>query len=475
MINIASIGTVFVILIILTCAYLSFKNVKKSVILYLFFLFLFPYSWSFTSVFHLYLQAGSKTVDLVELLFLYVLGLALAVIIHRRAVRVISRRQLLIHLLWLLTLLVFFVVGLLVNPARYVFADMRHLMYFGSIFFLITFIQTKKDLAAVLKGLIVAGLLFSGLDFAIYIGRQGLFSQVLKMTQWQRANRIGFTNSYLVFVIVPLAFNSKLFFDRQSWRMAAYAAALFLSATVVISKSVTMLAALLFVIAGALIAKLLGEWRRSLTKQRFYAGIVALFSIAALAAACVSLPAVQSSVVGELMLKAQLALSDPMQLTSWQSRKLTNAAAFAQFSQNPFGHGLGETFQTYIQTGASALTNALYVDQLFPTILVKMGVFGLAMFIFYQAAMLILLIRQAQAVRPSYRSFVFGLAAGYAAFFISAVSTSHLLLSPIVILTQQLLLAIAAVVCKPAESEQAIPIPIHQEERNAQIEKVSHG
>ncbi|WKB35554.1 hypothetical protein QS257_18940 [Terrilactibacillus sp. S3-3] len=145
MINIASIGTAFVILIILATLYLSFKNVKKSVNLYLFLLFLFPYSWSFTSVFHLYLQVGSKTVDLVELLFLYVFGLALATIIHQRAVHVISRRQLQIQLLWLLTILIFFVVGLLVNPVRYVFADMRHLMYFGSIFFLITFIQTKKE------------------------------------------------------------------------------------------------------------------------------------------------------------------------------------------------------------------------------------------------------------------------------------------------------------------------------------------
>ncbi|WKB35552.1 hypothetical protein QS257_18930 [Terrilactibacillus sp. S3-3] len=122
------------------------------------------------------------------------------------------------------------------------------------------------------------------------------------------------------------------------------------------------------------------------------------------------------------------------------------------------------------------MTNALYVDQLFPTLLVKMGIFGLAVFIFYQVAMLLLLVRQALSVRPSYRSFVFALAGGYAAFFISAVSTSHLLLSPMAILVQQLLLAIAAVVCKrPAESKGVIPLPIHPEERNAHIEKVSHG
>ncbi|WKB35553.1 hypothetical protein QS257_18935 [Terrilactibacillus sp. S3-3] len=155
------------------------------------------------------------------------------------------------------------------------------------------------------------------------------------MTQWQNANRIGFTNSYLAFVLVPLAFNSKLFFNRQAWRAAAYAAALSLGATVIISKSVTMLAALLFVTAAALITKLLIEWRHSLTKRRLYAGIVALLSAVALSAAFLSLPAVQSSAVGEVMLKAQLALSDPMQLTSWQSRQLTNGCCLRRIQPKP--------------------------------------------------------------------------------------------------------------------------------------------
>jgi hypothetical protein len=423
----------------------SFVNYRKSIYIFIATTFAIPFNWAINETFYLYINFGSFKLGIQELMFVYLLLLYFIYVIKYKKQIMGDKKIFTINIIWVCILAVYTFIGLSNNPLNYVFNDLTSLMYYLLIFLFLNFIFKMKDLEGLLKVIILASIVFSIVDIIIYLFKDSVFRTVLEATQWVDANRIGFTNSLLLVLLIPIALNFKSFLGKSKWSLYSKIAVALLFITVFFGKSVNVIVSVSFVLFFSIITKSIVE-QNKLTKTKIISWITVVCTVLVISVILVYSPSINYE--SEFSNKIIMAVNDPTQLTSWQSRLITNKYAFEEFKQNIMGFGLGKTFLTFIQTGEIAQVNALFVDNTLYTVLNKIGILGTLFYFFYLLIIMIVLLKNAASVRQRYKAIMYGLCGSYISLLISMVSTSQLFRSPLVIIILQLIIISSSVITK---------------------------
>lgn len=379
------------------------------------------------------------------MLFFLLLVSSFIIFVKNKQIVLPNKGYFYINVVWILLLFIYSIVGLRNNQLNYMFNDLRNIMFYGFVFIMFVYVFSKNNIFSLAKVIIVSVMLFSCIDILVYQFKDTLFADLTISAQWADDNRLGFTNSLVIIYLIPFVFfKDKLNLSRK-WIYFLYISVGASFITVIITKSVNLIVSVAFVIIFSLVLKYYVEKKSSyfnLFRKKLinYSVFLLILAIPLAAIFYYYLPRFDSSTIVTLYNKIYLAVIDPAQLNSWQSRLITNEYAFNEFKDNIWGYGLGKTFQTFIQTGDLASDNSMYVDNTFYTVVNKMGIIGAVFFYIYLLFSLLLLYKNAKKGESQYKGLLYSFLGAYGALLISMFSTSQMFRNPVVIILAQLIM-----------------------------------
>lgn len=344
------------------------KN-KNKIEVFLFFICALPFSRTTMIFFNLNFKIANNIIIIQEVLFAILFTSIIIELIKSRKIRTNRIKSILFrnYISLYIVFLIFIIVGLINNKTDYVLMDIRSIVYYLFMIILLFGSYNKKiSLNYICKGLIV----YSTIIILIITFRDSLFYDLIRTTQWENTTRIGYTNilMYIYIVIYSKEIENKKLY---------YATCILCSISLIISQSITVIIAI-FVLY--FINKILfnnSSIKKGIIHKKF--GVINIYIFITI----FLLIAIFFSIENETFLnnnmknildKIRLFLNGD--LASMQSRNITNGMALNQFWDNINGFGFGKTFVTYLQNGQVAQSEALFVDNLFITLLNKLGIIG---------------------------------------------------------------------------------------------------
>lgn len=408
------------IIFLLVVFFLTWKYNIKLVSIFLFVLFSIPNSWALIEKIHVYINlTRSIKINFAEMLFLVLsVWAAYRIFIKKEFPR--YKMFSISNLIWLTTLFVFAIVGFAKWKHHFVFDDLRLEMFWILPLILITFVQ-KPHIEGLIKTLISSSIIFSVFDIFIFLFKNSLFKDVYGSTSWVGANRIGFANSYLILLIIVILFNKMHLVFQKKWSYLLQASFVLLLVTVLLGRSVSMIFCTVFVLLTCIIINLVKNKKYktlSILSLIFLVMIISFFSF-------YNPNNDSNNLLLKTMNKVYFAVTNPYTLPSWRSRMITNNFAMHLFSKHPMGTGLGTTFVTFIQNGALAQKNALYVDNAAVTILVKLGIIGFLIFCINILIIGFIIIINILRSNKTLKTFQWSLLSVYLSLLSTMISTAH--------------------------------------------------
>lgn len=365
----------------------------QNLIYFLLFIFLtIPNSIQFLNFFGLYIKVGSINIYIYDFIFIsFIIFSIIRVCIRNLKISTkLFRKTDFICIVWLAVLLIYTMIGLKHNPYNYVFNDVRNLIYFLVLFILIILFDKENDFKMIMKISVLSAIFYTIINIIVFLFKDSLFYGILEQTQWVGANRLSFINTNLVFLIIPIYFNRHRIFEENRWYTLSIIAMVNLIICIIIGKNLTLGAIALFLIICNSVITQNTKLRTNFKKKYL---LISLFIIIMTVFLFIMKPNFANyakELIGEYGEKIERVIDGGFDnLNSWKSRKITNKYAFNIFEDKKMGYGLGKTFYTFIQNGDLADSNHMYVDSTIHTLLVKMGVIGLVVFLILYISYLI--------------------------------------------------------------------------------------
>ncbi|WP_212948173.1 hypothetical protein [Siminovitchia terrae] len=440
---------VFIIIILL--AFYSFTDVKKSMYFFIFILYSIPYSWPLAQKLGLYIPLGEVSLSVQELMFVYLLVLYFFYSLNRREIKIRGRALTFAYTCWLIILIVYLIVGFNNNPLSFVLSDLRRLMFYFFIFILFQFAWKKSDAKKIVYTLATSAITFGLINIVIFAFKDTYFLDFILETQWEGQNRIGFSNSLLLLILLPFIINIKDLGFKKKEKTTLYLATLILLLSMVFSRSINLFASVIIVAVLSIVSRLITKNRiesKNIVKVISASLIFSMLSISFLIMKDGETVNNKDTLINDFVTKISIVYKDPSSLNSWKSRMITNQYAKSEYNENIFGYGLGKTFKTFIQNGDLAQSNALFIDNTMYTVLNKVGILGSAVFFILLIIILVQLFINAKSSVEQYKSVQYSLVATYISLLLTMVSTAQIFINPLLIVLISIIILISFLLSK---------------------------
>lgn len=430
-----------IVFLIITLVY-SVKNIKYLVNAFLLILLSIPFNWAVFEYFKLYLKIGSTKVAAFEILFIALFVLSIVNILKSQKINIINRSFVSINIIWIGVIILFGFVGIFNNNLDYVINDIRNLCYYVFLLILININFNKNDLVKMLRTIITASIIFSIISILLFLFRTTVFYSILQSTQWEEAARLGFVNSFIIVIILPLAFIGEDLIGKK-WTKLARISTILLIITVIQSQSMTLIVTFVFLLFSLLLIKLFSK--KTFQYVKLLKTGISVLIIAPILYLLFNIFSKDNEVYIRLIDKINTILTDSSSLNSIQSRMITNNYNLVEIMENIWGYGLGKTFVTFIQNGEIAQLNAIYIDNTFYTVMMKLGIIGALIFIVYIVYCFKILLKHFTTLKAENKIFIISLAFSAFSLLSTFITTSQIFRNPIVYLLFQLIVFISII------------------------------
>ncbi|GIN90674.1 hypothetical protein J22TS1_17250 [Siminovitchia terrae] len=418
---------------------------------FIFILYSIPYSWPLAQKLGLYIPLGEVSLSVQELMFVYLLVLYFFYSLNRREIKIRGRALTFAYTCWLIILIVYLIVGFNNNPLSFVLSDLRRLMFYFFIFILFQFAWKKSDAKKIVYTLATSAITFGLINIVIFAFKDTYFLDFILETQWEGQNRIGFSNSLLLLILLPFIINIKDLGFKKKEKTTLYLATLILLLSMVFSRSINLFASVIIVAVLSIVSRLITKNRiesKNIVKVISASLIFSMLSISFLIMKDGETVNNKDTLINDFVTKISIVYKDPSSLNSWKSRMITNQYAKSEYNENIFGYGLGKTFKTFIQNGDLAQSNALFIDNTMYTVLNKVGILGSAVFFILLIIILVQLFINAKSSVEQYKSVQYSLVATYISLLLTMVSTAQIFINPLLIVLISIIILISFLLSK---------------------------
>ncbi|MFS0765090.1 hypothetical protein ABC374_16760 [Peribacillus sp. 1P06PB] len=367
-------------------------------------------------------------------MFTFLLILYFFYLLKFKKIKISNLKVDILNVCFLGILIIYFFVGIFNSSFDFIFGDIRVLIYYCLPFLLYYFLKSNKDdNLLVIKTLIISSILFSIITIGLFYFSDTLFKGFMASTQWEGAKRLSFTNSLMVVILMPVAFNKQIAQIEGKWIFYLRFSIVMLLFTILLSKSINTIVIVFFVF---LVLINLEVFKKKKKKNTLIKIVMLAFTIGIFFLFLNSFSGenrFSNTLISDTNNKLKIALTNPDELNSWQSRIITNSVAIEEFYDNKWGYGLGKTFQTFIQNGELAQLNSLYIDNAIITIINKIGILGAFVFFSFLIVTLLVMLHYARISEKRNKSILYGFCVSYVGILLSMISTAHIFVNPIII------------------------------------------
>lgn len=407
--------------------YISMKNSRNIIPTFLFLICAIPYNQNVINFFGLTFGIGQLSIALQEMLMIILIFRSIINIFTIKK-KYTNREKMFLVSYFIINSMIFlaFLIGIKNNSINYVISDMRGLIFY---LFTFTYIFINSDVnenrIAICKGMFI----YCVVTIVIFIFRNNIFYEIYAKTQWVNANRIGFMN--IIFFLYLICNSEKLKVNHKILYKTTFILCVVCS---IIGKSVTLIILffMAYIINISFSIKYTGFKRNIYLKLSIV--VVIFTTIFSVSIYQINKQGIESVLNIEIFNK--IIQYSNGNLNSMNSRKITNEVAIDEFKNNFNGYGLGKTFNTYLQNGDGAQTNALFIDNVFITMLNKFGILSTIIFIGTLIFICLYNIKYRKSKsnfsKVSYIACIIGT-------ILTGLTTSHLIVSPSVIVFIQII------------------------------------
>lgn len=367
-----------IILFAVALIMLLLKKNKGLIMLYIFLLISIPDNGYIRSV--LGLEKWGLNVNIL-MLFVIILALIYKIIDNIRTKKSINLNNIDILMIIFMIISIFYLVKGIFYNSLYLSQDIYYIFKFSILYFSFKFFEFKDEWKAVFKWVIICTIIYSCIYFVIFILKDTLVPKLYNdlYQQWWEG-RIYFTNNSCLLFTICFAL-----FAKQYNTLLRVCSFILASGVIILSQTRTLLFVYILIIGYFFFKTFFNKVKRLTRKYYLYISIF-LFLVSA---TIILIPFAFSELgIKESQLWNRYFSNE---VSSLSTRNITNLETMRQFNSNEIIPMLGNKLSVY-SLSRETLSQYMYIDQLFITLLCKIGYIGTAIFIIFNILSIIKII-----------------------------------------------------------------------------------